>query len=206
MGTPINIAGTISYCPSAIHGPVPNVTLALTGDATDSTVTDGLGSYGFSSLAAGGSYTVTPSKGALAPSGPGIDTFDVIATQRHFLQIALLSRCRLAAADVNGDTAVNTFDVIAIQRFYLGLTTGIDNVGKYQFTPENRAYPVVVSDQTDQSYNTLVFGDTAAPFVEPLDGALQTATGNDGMSAPDSVTPRPSQRQRVDRISTRFRQ
>ena len=169
-------------------------------------MTDGSGNYQFLSLAAGGSYMVTPTKTTLTPSASGIDTFDVIATQRHFLQIVLLSRCRLAAGDVNGDGAVNTFDVIAIQRFYLGLTTGINNVGKYQFTPENRTYPGMIDDQTGQSYNTLIFGDTAAPFAEPLDGPAETATGDDGVSAPGSVTPRPSQGQRTDRISTRFRE
>ena len=67
---------------------------------------------------------------------------------------------------MNGDTAVNTVDVIAIQRFFLGLTTGIANVGKYQFTPASRTYPGVISDQTGQNYDTLVFGDVASPFVE----------------------------------------
>jgi hypothetical protein len=72
----------------------------------------------------------------------------------------------LAAADVNGDGAVNTVDVIAIQRFTLAFTSGFANVGQYQFTPANRTYPEVVSDQTDQNYDTLVFGDVASPFAE----------------------------------------
>ena len=77
---------------------------------------------------------MTPTKAALAPGSAGINTVDVVATQRHFLNIALLSGCRLTAADVNGDAMVNTVDVIAIQRFFLGLSTGIANTGKYQFT------------------------------------------------------------------------
>ena len=67
---------------------------------------------------------------------------DVIATQRHFLNIALLpGGCQRDAADVNGDTGIDTVDVIAIQRFFLGLSTGIANTGKYKFTPVNRSYP-----------------------------------------------------------------
>jgi hypothetical protein len=146
---------------------VPNVTLALTGSASGSTLSDGSGNYTFSSLAAGGSYIVTPTKSALLPGASGINTVDVIAVQRHFLNIGTpLSGCKLIAADVNGVGGVNTVDVIAIQRFFLGQTTGIANVGKYQFNPANRTYPGIVSDQTGQDYDTLIFGDVATPFAE----------------------------------------
>ena len=146
---------------------MPNVTLTLTGDATTSAMTDGSGNYQFSSLANGGNYIVTPAKSAQTPGSPGINTVDVIATQRHFLNIALLPPgCPLTAADVNGDTLVSTADVVAIQRFFLGLSTGIANVGKYQFNPANRTYPGIVNSQTAQNYDTLVFGDVASHFVE----------------------------------------
>ena len=158
---------------------MPNVTLNLTGDTTASTLSDGSGNYAFTSLPSGGSYTVTPAKSALAPGSAGINTIDVIATQRHFLNLGTpLSGCRLAAADVNGDTAINTVDVIAIQRFFLGQSTGIANVGKYQFTPASRTYPAVVSDQTGQDYDTLIFGDVAGPFADRAGGPSQSATGD----------------------------
>ena len=75
------------------------------------------------------------------------------------------------AADVNGDSSVNTVDVVAIQRFFLGLSTGIANTGKYQFNPANRTYMGIMSNQTGQNYDTLVFGDTASSFVELVDGS-----------------------------------
>ena len=166
----INVSGTITYCSNPALPPVPNVTLTLTGSASDSTLSDSSGNYLFSSLAAGGTYIVTPSKAALTPGGAGarINTVDVIATQRHFLVLGTpLSGCRLMAADVNGDNAVNTVDVIAIQRFFLSQTTGIANVGHYHFSPVSRSYPGIVSDQTAQNYDALVFGDVASPFAEP---------------------------------------
>ena len=120
------------------------------------------------SVPAGGNYTVTPSKAPRVPGSDNINTIDVIATQRHFLNIGTpLSGCRLTAADVNGDTSVNTVDVIAIQRFFLGLSTGIANVGQYKFIPANRTYRGITTNQTGQNYDTLVFGDVAATFVEP---------------------------------------
>jgi len=91
---------------------------------------------------------------------------DVIAIQRHFLNIGTpLSGCRLTAADVNGLGGIDTVDVIATQRFFLGLTTGIANVGKYQFNPVNRTYSSLSTNQTGQNYDTLVFGDVASNFV-----------------------------------------
>jgi uncharacterized delta-60 repeat protein len=167
----VTISGTISYCSNPVPGPVPNVTLNLTGNATASTMTNGSGNYMFSSLPSGGSYTVTPTKAALPPGSTGINTVDVVATQRHFLMIGTpLTGCRLTAADVNGDNAVNTVDVVAIQRFFLILSTGTANVGKYQFNPASRSYLGIVSNQTAQNYDTLVFGDVVSPFVESLAG------------------------------------
>ena len=91
----------------------------------------------------------------------------MIGVQRHFLNLGTpLSGCQLTAADVNGANGVDTVDVIAIQRFFLGLSTGIANVGEYQFNPVNRSYSSIVSDQTGQNFDTLIFGDVATPFAE----------------------------------------
>ena len=114
--------------------------------------------------------TFTPSKAARLPGSTGINTVDVIAVQRHFLAISLLTGCRLTAADVNGVNGVDTVDVVAIQRFFLGLSTGIANTGMYRFTPVNRFYVGIITNQTAQDYDTLVFGDTASSFVELVDG------------------------------------
>ena len=141
--------------------------LTLTGSATASTLTDASGNYSILPVPSGGSYIVTPSKPSLIPgvSGSSINTIDLVAVQRHFLQVIQLTGCRLTAADVNADAFINTIDVVAIQRFFLGVTTGIANTGKYYFNPNNRAYPGVSSNQTNQNYDALVFGDVVAPFV-----------------------------------------
>ena len=167
----ITISGTITYCSNPVLPPVPGVTMTLTGSASGLALSDVSGNYQLLSLAPGGSYTVTPTKSALTPGADGIDIVDVIATQRHFLNVGTpLSGCRLTAADVNGDSEINIVDVIAIQRFFLTLTTGIANVGKYQFTPGSRTYPGAVSDQALQNYETLVFGDVAGPYADRPEG------------------------------------
>jgi hypothetical protein len=147
---------------------------------TTSSMTDGSGNYQFLSLAAGGNYTVTPTKAALTPGSSGISTLDVLATQRHFLGVAIIPPgCRLTSADVNGDTHVNTIDVLAIQKFFLGQTTGIANVGKYKFTPASHAYTGLVTNQTNQNYDALVLGDVASGFVHRPASPSQDALGDD---------------------------
>ena len=109
---------------------------------------------------------MTPNRPALDPGSAGINTVDVIAIQRHYLDLGTpLSGCPLAAADVNGVGGVNTVDVIAVQRFFLGLTTGIANTGTYRFVPASRSYPGIVSDQTGENYDALIFGDVTNAFV-----------------------------------------
>ena len=176
----VNISGTVSYCSNPNADPVPNVTLTLTGSASGSMLSDNSGNYQLSLLPAGGSYIVTPTKTALTPGSAGINTIDVLATQRHFLNIAPLpAGCRLTAADVNGDSAVSTIDVVAIQRFFIGLTTGSANVGKYQFSPANRTYSGISSNQSGQDFNALVLGDVVSPFVWRPEGPAQDAAVND---------------------------
>ena len=171
----VNISGTVVYCSNPSLDPVPGVNLTLTGSASGSTLSDGSGNYLFSSLASGGSYTITPGMAALSPGAAGINTVDVVATQRHFLILGTpLSGCQLTAADVNGLGGVNTIDVVAIQRFFLGLSTGIANVGKYQFSPASRSYSPLTGNQTAQNYDALIFGDVASGFVHRPEGGNDT--------------------------------
>ena len=140
--------------------------MTLTGDSSGSTSSDSSGNYSFNGLASASSYTVTPSKAALPSGSAGIRTVDVLAVQRHYLGITPIpTGCRLLAADANADNAISTADVVAIQRFSLGLTTGLGNVGTYQFIPLSRSYSGVSTNQPSQNYDVLIIGDVASPFV-----------------------------------------
>jgi len=172
----ITVAGGSFNCSDfEFHAPVPNVVLELR-IITDvvpfdgyvlGSITSGNSSDYLFSLVPSGTYRVTPSKAAIVPGSAGtrINTIDVIAVQRHFLMLGVpLVGCRLLAGDVNADTFVDTVDTIAIQRFFLGLTTGIANLGTYQFDPVFRFYPDIVHNRIDQDYDALIFGDVAPPF------------------------------------------
>lgn len=166
----IHMSGTVGQCnnsgPSGI--PLPGVTMTLTGPiSSTTTTTDSLGNYSFT-ISFIADYTVAPSKAARQPTSAGIDTVDVLAIQRHFLQLGNpLTGCRLAAADVAGTSAVDTVDAIATQRFFLGFSTGIGNAGMYRFAPASRFYSLLTTDQTGQNYDAIVLGDVSFPFAVP---------------------------------------
>src|SRR5678815_301659 len=170
--TSFSISGGVGQCTTA--GPsgiaLDGATIAYTGAGSGSTVTAGGGLYTLSGLA-GGNYTVTPSKARRLVSQPGINTTDVIAIQRHFLNIGTpLSGCRLTAGDCAAPGEITTAHVIACQRFFLQLTSGLGNVGIYQFSPVNRTYTPLGSNQTGQNFDAIVFGDVASPFANPRPG------------------------------------
>ena len=149
---------------------------------------------------------MTPTKTTLTPGSVGINTIDIVSSQRHFLAIALLTGCRLTAADVNGDSSVNTIDVIATQRFFLGFTSGIANVGKYSFNPVNRIYTGIATSQTAQNYDVLVFGDTASGFIHRPESPPQFAAFEDtsALELPANVAAVTLPNTRVDRLLTDF--
>src|SRR5262249_44657161 len=159
-----------------------NVLMTLSGSSTGTTLTDGTGNYSFS-VTAGGSYTVTPSKGPVTPGSAGINTVDVLAIQRHFLLITTIPPgCRQTAADAVINGTINTQDVIAVQRFFLAFTSGTGSTGQYKFTPANRSYPSVVTNQTGQDYAMYVVGDVATPFINRPAGLSSDAPDENELS------------------------
>jgi hypothetical protein len=167
---PVSISGTVTYCSNPALPPLADVLLTLTGSPSGSTTSDASGNYSFTGLTNGNNYTATPTKPGLTPGGPGsagINTLDVVAIQRHFLQIGTpLSGCRLTAADCAPPIGVNTVDVLATQAFFLQLG-GFANVGHYQFLPLSRSYLPLTNNQTAQNYSAIVLGDVVAPFTPP---------------------------------------
>jgi hypothetical protein len=159
----LTISGTIGQCttagPSGI--PLPNVTVELTGTINATTTTDAGGKYSFTGLTYGGNYTVTPMKARLMPGSHGINVVDIIAGISWHGPPP--SECERNTADVNGDGRINTVDLIAMQGFILGFSTGVANVGKYQFTPVSRSYSPLIINESDQNYDTILFGDIAPP-------------------------------------------
>lgn len=185
---PVSVSGTVSACPNPGAAPLTDATLTVTGDASGSSLTDGSGQYLLSNLPSGGSYTVTPSKSALAPgtSGSTVNTLDAMLIVWHYLGVTPLpSGCQSEAANVDGNASINTYDAVAIQRFFVGRTFGVANVGAYVFHPASRSYPGIASDQTGQDYDSVLLGDTVSEVVRGSGGALgETAAAIGAVALP----------------------
>jgi len=169
------ISGHVDYCITPSDN-VPGVTINVSGSQTTSTTTDASGNYSIN-LPEGHDYTLTPTKAALAPLAPGIDTADVVGAQRHFLGLTSLNGCALTAADATEDSTIDTVDAIAIQHFFLGSgSTG--HVGEWQFNPANRPYSNLATNQPTQDYAALVIGDVTGdvtPTIANREGRNSTA-------------------------------
>jgi len=177
------ISGHVDYCITPSDN-VPGVTIGVTGSQTTSTTTDSIGNYSIN-LPEGGNYTLTPTKAALAPLAPGIDTADVVGAQRQFLGLTSLIGCALTAADATEDSTIDTVDAIAIQHFFLGQSSG--NVGKYQFSPASRSYSSLTSAQASQDFDTLILGDVIASYADRAGGPSQDAAGSNSIEVPSTV-------------------
>ena len=88
----VNISGIVANCSEAVT--VPNVVLTLAEGMSGATSTDSTGGYALTGLLSGRSYIVTPSKTPRVPGSVGIDTIDVVATQRHYLWYLAVDRVR----------------------------------------------------------------------------------------------------------------
>jgi len=143
-----SIAGSINL-PN--NKKVNKAIVTLKGATTNVNQSDATGAFSFSNVAAG-NYVLKPTKNNDVTKANGVNTTDVLFTQRHILNTTKLnSAYKLIAADVNGDKNINATDVLRIKRLILGTDTTFTSP-----TKGNRLWEFV-----DSAY---VFPDTTNPF------------------------------------------
>lgn len=179
-----NITGTVSYG-NAIGSPavrgIPNATLNAVGSVNTSANTDSAGFYTLSGLGSG-PYTVTPSKsggdnGALS----GLDSARIA---QHVVGLIVLNPTQLTVADVSGAGGVSSFDSALIARYTVALPNS-GSSGTWIFTPVNRNYPNVNTNQPGQDYVALLMGDVTGNWNDPTSiiGSRATTTrGSKGIA------------------------
>lgn len=127
--------------------PLACLEMAISGDRTQTTLTDTNGFYAFR-VPAGGDYTITP----IAPEDGtnGVSELDVDLITAHILGITRLSSpLKIIAADVTKNGAIAALDLIEIGRLLDGTITEFPNntawtfvVASYVFpNPENPFFP-----------------------------------------------------------------
>jgi len=129
-----------------------------------------------------GPYTVTPSKvGGVVPFGTTITGFDSAQIASHVVGNITLNATQLQVADVSGAGGVTSFDAALIARWVASLP-GSGSTANWIFSPVNRSYPNVNTNQTGQDYTALLMGDVSGNWsqattrpapVDPNDGVLK---------------------------------
>jgi len=180
------ISGTVTNCAAAVVHGLQNVTVGLVGPSTGfSPVTNASGFY-TQDVTESGIWTITPSKGSLAPGAAGINVGDVTRAQQIFLGIGTPpTACQTKAADTNEDAAVNVQDVTAIRRFFLTFGTGIFNTGQARFIPTFNA--VNVLGNVTQDFQAVVLGDVTGDIAsgpEPNQSSKEQSASTNQPSAP----------------------
>jgi hypothetical protein len=116
-----------------------------------------------------GSYTLSPSK---SDDVRGITAYDASLVLQHAAGLRMLTGFELAAADVNKSGGVTSLDASYILQKAVDLIpvpfAGAGAV--WEFTPTNRLYTNLASDQDGQDVTALLIGDVSGnwPQARPL--------------------------------------
>ncbi len=130
--------------------PLENVSVILSGDANDVTLTDANGDYQFQ-VDNGGTYFITP-KNNNNPLN-GVTSLDQILLDRHLQGIDTLdSPYKLLAADVNNDLVLDAFDVVVFTEMIFQIIPNFPNNTSWRYIDANQFF----IDPTDPLSNTIL--------------------------------------------------
>jgi hypothetical protein len=171
------ITGTVTYgnptSGAPAVRPVPNAALNAAGSVPVSALTNASGVYSLSGMGSG-PYTVTPSK--TGGTNGALSALDSARIAQFVVNLFSLSATQQTVADVSGTGGVTSFDAALIARYVVNLpNTG--SSGTWRFTPVNRSYPNVNTDQTGQDYTALLMGDVTGNWGDPV--LFRLLPGND---------------------------
>lgn len=118
---------------------IADVTVQLSGNMNQTSVTIGDGFYRFSGVQPGGDYSVT----AFNDNNPlnGVSTFDLVLISKEILGVQPLnSAWKLLAADANKNGSITTLDLISIRRVILGIENAFPNNTSWRFFDANQEF------------------------------------------------------------------
>ncbi len=198
--TAVSLAGAVHYYPGTTA--IADATVALSGDGSQSTVSESDGSYGFRVLPER-NYRVTPNAVVEATANRGVDTMDIIAIRKHLLGHAYFdSAYQTIAADVDGSEEVDTLDIVYVRKLILGKITSFP-AGRWQFVPSDypfssssqpwpfpnmRDYSLLTEDTADQDFVAMKLGDVDGTWVGGSSGFAPALAGAQGQTTTGDAT------------------
>ncbi|MCU0643864.1 MAG: T9SS type A sorting domain-containing protein [bacterium] len=178
------IRGAVNYY-SHQH-PVPDVKLALTGDVSDSTMTNRDGMYAMA-LPINRNFIAVPSKRLEQKNDYyTVSAYDAALTARYAVKIDTLSHYSVRAADVDQDQNVTMYDAAQIARFAVDLPAlEGSKVGLFCFDPQRRLYQQTQGIFSNEDYAALVLGDVDGNWMRS--SLNRTFVGDNLLILPEKV-------------------
>jgi len=119
---------------------VSDVSMNLSGSASDNAVTGADGAYSFANLEAGMDYTVTPQRDGDYLNG--VSTFDLVLISKHILGVEPFdSPYKMIAADVNNSGHISTLDLIQLRKLILSIDTELSSNTSWRFVEASYQFP-----------------------------------------------------------------
>jgi len=171
-GQMFSISGDIVYYANPATG-VPDCQLNVSGDASTFISTGVAGSYELSGLTSG-TYTIMPSKSG--EIGSAISAFDAALVLQYAVGALSFTSDQKMAGDVTGNERVTAFDASMILRRVVNLIDAFPSGKDWAFAPESRMYLLLNTDQTEQNYLGMVYGDVSGNW-SPGGGSRPVGTG-----------------------------
>jgi hypothetical protein len=152
-----DISGYVKYWTDST--PAGNVKMVLSGGASDTVLTDSMGYYIFSDLQSGLDYIVTPVKTDTSKDTT-ITAYDASLILNHAVELDTLDENQQKAADASGNGTVSPYDAGLILRYVVDKIVHFP-AGDWAFTPDSINYISLSSNQSNQNYTTILYGDTS---------------------------------------------
>ncbi len=184
------LAGTVHYFGGSQV--VPDASLDLVGSGAFQTISATNGGFSITNIPTG-SYVLTPAKTNHVVE---ITAYDASLVLQAAAGLLTLSSSQFLAADVNRNGTVSSMDASYILEKAVGLIEGpFPGTGRlWDFTPTQRSYSLLNSDQTGQDFTAILIGDVSGNWTapaDPVEGLISPAgkESGDEVSKTDSESP-----------------
>ena len=177
------LSGSVSYYDDG--GPVPGATLQLVGVGAHQQVSDQNGEFSIADIHTG-SYTLTPNKDNDVEE---IGAYDASLVLQAAAGLLSLSDNQVLSADVNRNGSVNSMDASYILEKSVDLIdVPFQGAGRiWDFVPQQRTYPLINGDLSDQDFTAVLIGDVSGSWQAP--GQMQgLATGLRALISSDTAS------------------
>lgn len=128
---------------TAVGHPVPGVEISVSGGMTTTTTTKADGTYAFTNLPAGFSYTVTANRGG--DYILGVSIADIVLLNKYLVGSSLLPTAySYVAADVNLSNSVSVADMLILKRLLLDIIKDLQGTPSWVFV-RSTGFPFIPS-------------------------------------------------------------